>query len=214
MDTKLVHSLRNKKILITAGPTWVSIDNVRVISNVATGETGILLAEKLQSLGAKVTLLLGPVNACSLGKDVRIINFNFFDELRKKIIKELVLRKYDIIVHNAAVSDFRPLGFKCKIASGRPVSLKLIPLPKITQDIKKLKRKAKTVVFKLESGVSCKRMISRAVHMKAVAGADLVVANKLNPYRAFIIADTGIISVSRNKRALVNNLTKLLVKKP
>ena len=54
-------SLKNKKILITAGPTWVSIDTVRVISNTATGATGILLAEKLRKLDAKVTLLLGPV---------------------------------------------------------------------------------------------------------------------------------------------------------
>ena len=56
------HKLKNKKVLITAGPTWVPIDNVRVISNTATGETGILLSEKLKNLGAKVTLLLGPTN--------------------------------------------------------------------------------------------------------------------------------------------------------
>ena len=53
-------SLKNKRILITAGPTWVAIDSVRVISNIATGETGILLAKRLSLQGAKVTLALGP----------------------------------------------------------------------------------------------------------------------------------------------------------
>jgi phosphopantothenoylcysteine decarboxylase/phosphopantothenate--cysteine ligase len=58
--------VKNKKILVTAGPTWVAIDNVRVISNTATGKTGILLAERLSRLGARVTLLLGPAGGCIL----------------------------------------------------------------------------------------------------------------------------------------------------
>ncbi len=53
-------SLNGKRILITAGPTWVPIDNVRVISNIATGTTGVLLAWQTSAQGAKVTLVLGP----------------------------------------------------------------------------------------------------------------------------------------------------------
>jgi len=81
--------LATKSVLITAGPTWVAIDSVRVISNTATGETGTLLAERFAQQGAKVTLLLGPVSNCCLNKKIRVINFKFFDELRDKLIREL-----------------------------------------------------------------------------------------------------------------------------
>ena len=72
-------NLRKLRVLITAGPTWVAIDNVRVISNIATGETGKILAEKLASMGAKVTLLIGPGDLCCLKKNIRLIRFKFFE---------------------------------------------------------------------------------------------------------------------------------------
>ena len=48
--------LKNKRVLITAGPTWVKIDKVRVISNTASGKTGLLFADAFKRLGSKVTL--------------------------------------------------------------------------------------------------------------------------------------------------------------
>ena len=52
--------LKNKKVLMTAGPTIEYIDPVRVITNQSSGKTGVLLAEELISAGAKVTLVYGP----------------------------------------------------------------------------------------------------------------------------------------------------------
>ena len=69
--------LKNKNILITAGPTWVPIDRVRVISNIATGKTGILLAKSANKLGAKVTLVLGPVGEVGLEKEINVKRFYF-----------------------------------------------------------------------------------------------------------------------------------------
>lgn len=51
--------LHGKKILMTAGPTVEYIDPVRVISNLSSGKTGVLLASELVSAGAKVTLVYG-----------------------------------------------------------------------------------------------------------------------------------------------------------
>ncbi|MBU2221207.1 MAG: phosphopantothenoylcysteine decarboxylase, partial [Candidatus Omnitrophica bacterium] len=68
-------SLRNKRILITAGPTWIAIDKVRVISNTATGATGKLLANQFSNKGAKVTLLINAENKCCLNKKIRILPF-------------------------------------------------------------------------------------------------------------------------------------------
>ena len=52
--------LKNKKILITAGPTWIPIDKVRVITNIFKGRLGIIIAKEAIKRKAKVTLLLGP----------------------------------------------------------------------------------------------------------------------------------------------------------
>ncbi|MCX5706087.1 MAG: bifunctional phosphopantothenoylcysteine decarboxylase/phosphopantothenate--cysteine ligase CoaBC, partial [Candidatus Omnitrophica bacterium] len=111
-------NLKNKRVLITSGPTQVAIDSVRVITNNATAETGILLANKLKDSGAKVTLLLGLVNNCVLKKNIRVLNVRFFDELKRLIENELKVREYDLVIHSAAVSDYQPLNiYKQKIRS-------------------------------------------------------------------------------------------------
>lgn len=204
--------LKNKRVLITAGPTWVPIDSVRVISNIATGETGILLAEKFVKQGAKVTLLLGPVGACCIDRRIRVINFKFFDELRSCLKKELRRRIYDIIIHNAAVSDFKPLRkIRGKISSQRNYILKLSPLPKITEEIKRLNPQAKLVIFKLESEVTDKVLIQRAKLVRQKLKAEVVVANRINPYKAFIIEGKNSLIVAKSKEELTSRLIKLLV---
>ncbi len=202
--------LKNKEILITAGPTWVPIDSVRVISNIASGETGILLAERLQRRGAKVTLLLGPVGVCCLNKKIKLIRFKFFQEFKNKIIKELSTRRYDVVIHNAAVSDFQPDKHKGKISSAKVTSLKLRPAPKIINYIRRLAPQATLIMFKLESGISKARLIKKAKQAKDTAAADLVVANMLNPYRAFIMNRAENIIPVRSKGELVNRLTKII----
>ncbi len=203
--------LKGKKILITAGPTWVAIDSVRVISNIATGETGILLAEKLQRLGAKVTLVLGPVGACCLNRKINLVRFRFFNELRDIINKELRSKRYDAVIHSAAVSDFKPKqAIKGKIDSKKLYNLRLLPLPKISRDIRRLASKAKIIIFKLESGISGETLIKRAKATQAKVNADFIVANRLNPYCAFIINRAGKTISARNKSELVNKLLKIM----
>jgi phosphopantothenoylcysteine decarboxylase/phosphopantothenate--cysteine ligase len=206
-------NLRNKSILITAGPTWVALDKVRVISNIATGETGILLAEKLKSLGAKVTLVLGPVGICSLNKEIKLLRFKFFDELRNIIIRELRSHKYDIIIHSAAVSDFghrEPI--KNKLDSSKICNIRLVPLPKIIRDIRRLALNAKLVMFKLETGVSEKTLIKRARESYRIYKADLVVANRLFPeYKAFILDRNNIYDEGISRKQLIKKLVNTLL---
>lgn len=203
--------MRNKKILITAGPTWVPIDSVRVISNIATGETGILLSEKLQKAGAKVTLLLGPADSCCLNKKIKLMRFKFFDELRNLVKKELSAGRYDIIIHSAAVSDLKPDNATAgKFKSDKPYNLKLVPLPKVIRDIRRLADKAKLVMFKLESGVSDGILITRAQAARDAIGADFVVANRLNPYRAYIIGKEGKTVFAKNKSTMVRKLLEVM----
>jgi len=204
-------SLKNKRILITAGPTWVPIDNVRVISNIASGETGILLAKQAKKIGAKVTLFLGPVNDCCLDESINIIHFKYFEELRNKIRKELYSNKYDYIIHSAAVSDFKPRQIlKGKVSSEGGISLRLKPLPKIFRDIRRISPQAKLVMFKLESRISDNTLIRSAKVTQHKAHAEFIVANRLNPYRAFIIDKKGNAISVRSKNELANRLLKII----
>ncbi|HQO38768.1 MAG TPA: phosphopantothenoylcysteine decarboxylase, partial [Candidatus Omnitrophota bacterium] len=97
-------SLKGKRILITAGPTWVSLDPVRVISNTASGETGRRLAYACAQAGARVTLLLGPGESPAPDRRICVRRFRFFEELDRSLRSEL-RKKYDAVVHSAAVSD-------------------------------------------------------------------------------------------------------------
>lgn len=214
MVTKKSCQLKNKKVLITAGPTWVPIDRVRVISNIATGETGVLLAEKLQKLGVKVTLLLGPVGICCLNKKIRLLHFRFFDELKRIIIKELITKKYDIVIHSAAVADYRPLkAYSRKVRSGlKNWRLNLIPTTKIIDAIKKIDKSLFLAGFKFEPQARKEELIKRTKALMRRAHLDLAVANTIykNLYQAYIINQNQTYGPLENRKDLVEKLIQIL----
>ena len=231
-------SLRGKKILITAGPTWVALDSVRVISNISSGANGILISGQFLDQGAKVTLLLGPGLDCDLSivcikelrkkRSLRVVRFRFFRQLAAILKQELKNKKYDIIIHSAAVSDFCPvrtissgdkqlsnrvkpgLRGKGKLDSQRVHRLELKPLPKLISLIRKAQPAAELVMFKLESGIGDKMLIQRARSAQKKYKANWVVANRINPYRAFIIDNIGKKTAVNSKLQLAKKLLTVL----
>ena len=208
-------SLKNKKILLTAGPTWVPIDAVRVISNVATGQTGILLAEKLQKLGARVTLLIGPVETCCLNKNIKLLRFRFFDELKDKIIQELKYKKYDIVIHSAAVSDYEPSKvYSGKIKSGiKNLRLSLVPAEKIIDLLKRIDNSIILVGFKFEPQAKKDMLIKMTKELIRAANLNLAVANTIdkNKYCAYILDNYNrSYGPLFNKKDLVTKLADLI----
>ncbi|MCM8757519.1 MAG: phosphopantothenoylcysteine decarboxylase [Candidatus Omnitrophica bacterium] len=204
-------SLKNKKILITAGPTWVPLDAVRLISNISTGKTGILIANYASEKDAKVTLFLGGTDKIRLNKNIRLINFKYFEELRDKLIRELKKKRYDFIIHSAAVSDFRPTKIiKGKIPSDRLYNLKLKPLPKIFKDIRKYAPKSKLITFKLECNLSDSHLIKKAKNSLKQHNSDWIVANRLSPYKAFIIDKDSVLESASSREELAKKLIKII----
>ncbi len=185
-------SLKNKHVLITAGPTWVPIDKVRVISNTSTGTTGFILAKKFKDAGAKVTLVHGPVCECNLKCHAKRIRFKFFDELSRVVTKELKTARVDILIHSAAVSDYKLSSIhKGKIPSGdKELRLTLVPTVKIIEGLKKISPDLFLVGFKFEPQASRIFLIKEAKSLISKSKADLVVANTNsgNKYRAYIVS--------------------------
>ena len=196
-------SLKNKRVLITSGPTWVAIDDVRVISNKSTGRLGQLLAKHCLKDGAKVTLIEGPVTKPADEKKIRTIKFCYYEEFYK-ILKSELKKSYDVVIHAAAVSDYKLKNpFKKKISSRlKKLSLQLIPTEKIISVIKKINPKAFLVGFKLESTVTRSNIKKLTSDLFAKAHCDLVVANssKNNKYCGFIVDKKLNIAAQANSR--------------
>ena len=189
------------RVLITCGATWTPIDDVRVISNISSGEMGHLIAQAFRSHGAFVTIIEGPVTHALVDKKVKIIKYRFFDELARVLSQEL-LKKYDIIIHAAAVSDFKVIGSsKSKISSDKAVTLKLAPTAKLIKDIKRLSPESFLVGFKLESNLNPKNIFKTVKSLFTQMGCDLVVANSLTGgYKGFIVNAEGVILAKANNK--------------
>jgi len=204
-----------KKVLITAGPTWVAIDAVRVISNSATGKTGILLANALKRRGCKVTLVLGPGPQPCVAKGIAVIRFCFFDELVGIISRQLRKGRFDAVVHSAAVADYRPARVaRHKIRSGiSHVRLELVPTPKILDMMKKIRPSLYVAAFKFEPGAAKAGMLAAARKLLKRAHADLVVANTVRSrrYAAYLVDSAKAEGPLGSKEALVKALTRRMV---
>jgi phosphopantothenoylcysteine decarboxylase/phosphopantothenate--cysteine ligase len=110
--------LAGKHVIVTAGPTHEPIDPVRVIANRSSGKQGFAVAEALAALGARVTLVAGPVGlATPAGVDR--IDVETAREMQKAVDTALPA---DAAVLVAAVADWRvePSRAKLKKAGGPP----------------------------------------------------------------------------------------------
>lgn len=205
-------SLKNKKILITAGPTNVAIDPVRFISNTASGKTGILLANLASKNKAKVTLLLGSCVNHKLSKKVKLKKFFLFDELKNLLYKEIKNNNYDAVIHCAAVSDFKPrFKKKKKIDSiNKYLTLHFESTEKLVNKIKILSKNIFLVAFKFEPQAQKSTLLNKAKALFKDAGADIVVANtiKNRKYAAFII-DKNLLEIASVSSK--NRLTRKLI---
>ncbi|EKO3837232.1 bifunctional phosphopantothenoylcysteine decarboxylase/phosphopantothenate--cysteine ligase CoaBC [Vibrio harveyi] len=97
--------LAGKSVLITAGPTREAIDPVRYISNHSSGKMGFALANAAAQLGAKVTLISGPVSL-NTPAGVERINVASAQEMHAAVTTHAP--NHDAFISCAAVADYRP----------------------------------------------------------------------------------------------------------
>lgn len=219
----MMKSLRNKKILVTAGPVWVPIDRVRIITNIFRGTLGYTIAKEAAKKGAQTTLLLGP-GAIFLpkrkNKNLTIKRFKFFEDLYQLMKKEISSQKYDIVIHSAAVADYIPQEFyNGKIKSGKEnLIIRFRPTIKIVDQIKKWDSKVFLVKFKLEVNVSEKELLKIAYTSMLSSQADLIVANDLKEMKgekqkAFIIDSTKKVIICYRKKEIAQKLLQIIKEK-
>jgi phosphopantothenoylcysteine decarboxylase/phosphopantothenate--cysteine ligase len=94
-----------KNVLVTAGPTQEPMDPVRFITNPSSGKMGYAIAAAAEHRGGCVTLITGPTNLDD-PVNVTIIKVRTAEQMASAVFSSM--KKADIIIKSAAVSDFRP----------------------------------------------------------------------------------------------------------
>lgn len=124
--------LQNKRVLITAGPTYEAIDAVRGITNLSSGKMGYAVARAALEAGAEVTLISGPV-CLEAPFEATLVNVISAQNMMAAVRKEI--SRTDIFISVAAVADYLPTKInKQKIKKiGGGLSLKLVPNPDILE---------------------------------------------------------------------------------
>lgn len=189
-----IEDLKDKKILITAGPTYEKIDPVRFIGNYSSGKMGFALAEECSRRGAKVVLVAGPVSlTCS--ESIQRVDVESCKEMYEAAVGEFP--NCDAAILCAAVADFRPetiVEQKIKRV-GDDLLLRLKPTQDIAATIGTMKGEGQRIVaFALETNEE----ESNAQRKLEKKNADFIVLNSTRiPGTTFQADDNQITIINK-----------------
>lgn len=187
-----VNTLKGKRVLITSGPTYESIDPVRFIGNHSSGKMGLALAEEAAMRGASVTMVSGPSGLSSKHPSISEWKVRTADEMYEATESEFP--EADIAIFAAAVSDYRPehMATQKIKKDNNEVVLKLVKNKDIALEMGKLKKEHQlTVGFALET----EQEGSNAQQKLQKKNLDLIVLNSLNDGGAGFSHDTNKVTI-------------------
>ena len=178
--------------IVTAGPTYEPLDDVRRLTNFSTGRLGTELANYLTARGHRVTLLIGESATWPGERQARSVKmFTSTKDLRAKL-KSFAGKKVDAIFHASAVSDFTFGKMFTHDAAGKLVRFKpskkistrggnlfveLVPTPKIIAELRGWFPKTKIIGWKFEADGGRADALRSARKQIAACATDACVAN-------------------------------------
>jgi len=185
--------LAGRHVLVTSGPTQEPIDPVRYIANRSSGRQGHAVAAALAALGARVTLVSGPVALT----DPPGVHTRHVETAAEMLAACTAALPADVAVCAAAVADWRVAeasAGKLKKAPGGPPVLTLVPNPDILAALSAAGpgRPRLVVGFAAETD----DVLAHATAKRARKGCDWIVANDVRP-------ETGIMGGDANEIHLV-----------
>jgi len=167
--------LAGKRIVITSGSNAEAIDPIRILTNRASGKTGLALALEARRRGAEVVLVHRFIQEIP----VRQVYAESAAEMMDAVLAE-VEKGCHALISAAAVADYTLDRQAEKIKSGQDLTLHLIPTPKIIKKVREAYPDLKIVGFKAETGLGDEELIRRAEESMQSAHLDLVVANDVS----------------------------------
>ncbi|MCY1022207.1 bifunctional phosphopantothenoylcysteine decarboxylase/phosphopantothenate--cysteine ligase CoaBC [Pyxidicoccus sp. MSG2] len=188
--------LAGKKVLLTAGPTREFLDPVRFISNPSTGKMGLALAHAARSLGAEVTVVLGPVGPVERG-GLTVVDVVSADDMAREVLSRV--EAVDVFIATAAVSDWRPeTRAPQKVKKGQattPESLRLVRTPDVLAEAsRKVAGSAKRPLL-VGFAAETERVLEHAREKLERKGLDAIVANDVTAPGAGFGTDTNRVTL-------------------
>ena len=167
-------TLEGKHILVTAGPTHEPIDPVRVIANRSSGRQGFAIAAAAAEMGAKVTLVAGPV-ALETPAGVDRVNVETAEQMADAVMAALPA---DAGILVAAVADWRvePSPAKLKKREGPP-KLNFVPTRDILTELGASPQRPRLLIgFAAET----ENVVEHAIAKRIAKRTDWIVANDVS----------------------------------
>jgi phosphopantothenoylcysteine decarboxylase / phosphopantothenate---cysteine ligase len=195
MNTTL---LKNKKVLITAGPTREPIDPVRYISNHSSGKMGYAIATELLRQGAEVFMVSGPVCIKLEHPALTIVQVNSASEMYMACCR--FFEEVDIAIFAAAVADYRPARIaKQKIKKDdSSFTIQMVKNVDIAYEFGKVKKEEQlSIGFALETN---DELLNAQAKLEK-KNFDMVILNSMNDSNATFGYDTNKITTIRKDQA-------------
>jgi phosphopantothenoylcysteine synthetase/decarboxylase len=174
-------------ILITSGPTYEPIDEVRRLTNFSTGRHATLLADGLAAAGWPVTMLRGTQSAYPPPARASILPFTTRETLKEALITQSKSQDYLAVLHVAAVGDFEINAIldinnepiEAKKISGTTQEIKLIlkPAPKLIRNLRAWFPRAVLVGWKYELEGKRPQALQKAWRQIVDCESDASIAN-------------------------------------
>ena len=182
--------LHGKKVLITAGPTYESIDPVRFIGNHSSGKMGFEIAKAAANLGAKVYLVSGPSNEIVNHDSIHRTDIVSAEQMYTACHQ--YFPEVSIAILTAAVADYRPKNVAAEKIKKKESALdiELEPTKDILASLGVIKKEQFLVGFALET---TNELINALAKLKQ-KNLDAIVLNSLNDKGAGFSGNTNKVT--------------------
>jgi phosphopantothenoylcysteine decarboxylase/phosphopantothenate--cysteine ligase len=187
-------SLRGRRLLVTAGPTFEDFDPVRYIGNRSSGRMGFAVAAEALQRGAEVTLVVGPTSVEPPKVD-DIVKVRGAEEMHRAVLDRA--DRMDVVVMAAAVADYTPVERAPQKVhkAGDTLTLVLRKTPDILAELGRRRlaagRGPLLVGFAAETG----NLVAAAKSKREQKAVDLIVANDVSRADAGFDVDTNAVTI-------------------
>ncbi len=196
--------LKNKTVLITAGPTYEAIDPVRFIGNHSSGKMGFEIAKSAANNGAEVILITGPTNQKIEHGLIQTIPVTSAEEMYNAVHE--YYQNVDVAILSAAVADYKPKNISDSKIKKKDdtLTLEMIKTKDILASLGNIKKNQFLVGFALETN----NELDNAKSKLNKKNLDLIVLNSLNDKGAGFGGNTNKVTIIDKQE----NITKFELK--
>ncbi|MEA2696176.1 MAG: phosphopantothenoylcysteine decarboxylase / phosphopantothenate---cysteine ligase [Myxococcales bacterium] len=186
------------RVVVTAGPTFEAIDDVRFIGNRSSGKMGFAVAAAAAARGAQVTLIAGPVGLPTPARVVARIDVESAEQMGGAL--RAATAGADVVVMAAAVADFRPTVRSAGKLSRRlqptDLAVALTPNPDLLADIARTRPGKSPLLVGFAAETAAEAALAARARAKLVEkGCDVIVANDVGAPGIGFGADDNAVTV-------------------